>query len=220
MDLVEFWTKCAINGIVLDEEQREQLKRYHQEMLYWNKLVNLISRKDEENFLEKHLFHSLSVLKYVDIPEKSKCMDIGTGGGLPGLPIAVAAKHIEMTLVDSIKKKVNITRIFAQHTTLRNLKVINARVEDLAEFPDYKNKMDFIFARGVAPIKDLVTWTKPMLKKTGKYVLLKGGDLTEEITEAVEAFPSLRVEEKLIKFVGYDYFEKEEKKILICHLIN
>mgnify|MGYP000078052901 CR=1 FL=1 len=220
MDLVEFWTKCAINGIVLDEEQREQLKRYHQEMLYWNKQVNLISRKDEENFLEKHLFHSLSVLKYVDIPEKSKCMDVGTGGGLPGLPIAVAAKHIEMTLVDSIKKKVNITRIFAQHTTLRNLKVINARVEELADFPDYKNKMDFIFARGVASIKDLVTWTKPMLKKNGKYVLLKGGDLTEEITEAVEAFPSLRVEEKLIKFIGYDYFEKEEKKILICHLIN
>ncbi len=216
MEIVEFWTYCSANGIVLDAEQREQIKRYESEMKYWNKQVNLISRKDEDNFLEKHVFHSLSIMKYIEIPAKSVCLDIGTGGGLPGIPLAIANPSIKMLLMDSIAKKLKITRLFAQHTGIKGLTAETGRIEDLAKSKEHLEKYDFIFARAVTGLVHLCDWSLPLLKKTGKMVFLKGGTLMNEKNNAWEKYPNLEIEEHLIKFKGYDSFEKEEKKVLIC----
>jgi len=157
MDLTEFWTIASGNGIVLDKEQLERIERFAKELVYWNKQVNLISRKDEENVLENHILHSISLLKYLEIPPKSRCLDIGTGGGLPGIPIAIATGNISMLLIDSIAKKIKITNMLAKHTGLRNIEAICMRVENLAQNDKYLEHFDFVFARAVTKISDLLT---------------------------------------------------------------
>ncbi len=214
MDLTEFWTIASGNGIVLDKQQLERIERYAKELVYWNKQVNLISRKDEENVLENHILHSISLLKYIEIPTKSRCLDIGTGGGLPGIPIAITTGNIYMLLVDSIAKKIKITHMLAKHTGLRNIEAISLRVENLAQNNRYLQYFDFIFARAVSKISDLLTWTLPIAKKNANFVFYKGGDVSEEISIAMKKFPSLSFNVVDIDFFGYPKFKEDEKKIV------
>lgn len=220
MDAIQFWTILSANGIVLDKLQRERIERYANELLHWNQKVNLISRKDEEMVMESHILHSLSILKFINLDGKYECMDLGSGGGLPGIPLTIASPKINMLLLDSIAKKMKITEMLAQHTGLKNIKSKTERVEVLANYKEYQKKFDFIFARGVARINKIQSWVKPLLKDTGKIVLLKGGDLKDEIAEAQKHNKSLIVECKDLELLAYDSFVKEEKKILICSFDN
>jgi len=214
MDLTEFWTIASGNGIVLDKEQLERIERFAKELVYWNKQVNLISRKDEENVLENHILHSISLLKYLEIPPKSRCLDIGTGGGLPGIPIAIATGNISMLLIDSIAKKIKITNMLAKHTGLRNIEAICMRVENLAQNDKYLEHFDFVFARAVTKISDLLTWSIPIAKKNAIFVFYKGGDISEELSVAKKKFPSLSFSVIDIDFFGYPKFKEDEKKIV------
>lgn len=218
IDLSEFWTICSMNSIVLSVEQLETIERYARELVYWNQQVNLISRKDEDKIMEYHILHSLAILKYIEIPKKSRCLDIGTGGGFPGLPLTIANPDIKMLLTDSIAKKIKITSMLAKHTGIRHLEAKTMRVEDLMKQKDHIAHYDFIFARAVARIKMLMGWTYQLLKKDGKYVLLKGGDLSEEIDEAKKSFPNYEFNVIPIQMIGAEQFEQEEKKIVIIKL--
>ena len=220
MELSEFWTICSANGIILSQNQLRQFTRYGTELIKWNSKVNLISRKDEDNVVIRHLLHSLSILKYVQIPKKSSCLDIGTGGGLPGIPIAIANPDIKMLLVDSIAKKMKITEILAKHTEHRHIRAQCIRAEDLEKNIKNRKQYDFIFARAVKKISVIYPWIRNVLKDTGKIVMLKGGNLKNEIKEAEKMFHDITVREIPISIVGVDWFEKEEKKILICEKIN
>ncbi len=215
MDITQFWTICSANSIILTLEQLKSFERYRDELIYWNSKVNLISRKDEDNIFERHFLHSLAILKYVKIRSKSKCLDIGTGGGFPGLPIKIANPEINMMLIDSIRKKVKLTEMFAQHTGLRKIEVATIRAEDLAIGTKEFIQFDFIMARAVSSIKNIVDWSYKFLSDSGLYVLLKGGDLTDEIAELKQAYPSMKVREHLIDMYGCDSFKKDEKKIVI-----
>lgn len=215
MELTEFWTIASSNGIVLDKKQIEMFERYATELVYWNSKINLISRKDEENVYERHILHSISALKYINIPKKSRCLDVGSGGGLPGIPIAMASNDIFMLMVDSIGKKVKITDMLAKHTGLRNISAMNTRAEKLAENPKYLSAYDFIFARAVTRIADILDWCDRLLKPDGKFVLYKGGDMTEEIRIAGEKFPHYRFETINIDLFGCQYFTSEDKKIVV-----
>lgn len=215
MEYTEFWTLLSINNIILDIYQIELFKRYEKELLYWNEKINLISRKDYENILEKHFLHCLAILKYVEFPEKAKCLDVGTGGGLPGLPLKIALPDIYLTLSDSIKKKIKITEIFAKHTELRNIECKLGRVEDLQDNDKYKNYFDTIVSRAVATTVQLIDWTFPLLKKDGNYAFLKGGDLREEIKVAQKKYPQLSFKIIDIDMIGYAAFKKDEKKIVL-----
>lgn len=217
MEITEFWTILSSNNIILDVEQIEQMKRLHKELKYWNSKVNLISRQDEENLLERHIMHSLSMLKYIDIPSKARCLDFGTGGGFPGIPLKIANPDIYMTLCDSIRKKLKIAEIFALHTELRNFNFEYGRVEALTEKKEYKKHFDFIFARAVAKTVVLIDWTLPLLKDKGKFVFYKGGNLEEEINDAKAKYPQLDIQEIQIDFIGFPWFKNEEKKILVIN---
>ncbi len=216
MNLIELWTICSTNNIVLSKEQMFQIERFHNEILHWNGKINLISRLDEENIYIRHILHSLTILKYIEIPARAKCLDIGTGGGFPGIPIKIANPEISMLLVDSIKKKVSVAEMMAKHTGLRKITAICSRVEDLEKNAQYKNSFNFIFARAVARMNELVGWTKNLIAENGKYVFLKGGPLDEEIYFLKRDFPNISVEEIPIKILGVDWFHKEEKKIIVC----
>jgi len=215
MDKTEFWTIASANGIVLELEQVIVFERYHKELIYWNEKVNLISRKDVDNIYERHLLHSISALKYIEIPPKSKCLDIGTGGGLPGIPIAIATGDITMIMVDSIAKKVKIADMLAKHTGLRRISAIQSRVEDLQAKKDYLNYFNFVFARAVTRIADLMQRSVPLLKQNGIYVLYKGGDISSEIEDALAKFPQFSFEVIDIDFFGLPFFKNEEKKIVV-----
>lgn len=218
MEFTEFWTICAGNGIVLSYEQIEQIKRFTKELLYWNQQVNLISRADENNILERHILHSLSALKFIDIKPKSRCLDVGTGGGLPGIPLAIASPAAHFLLVDSISKKIKITSMLAKHTGIRTIESLAIRTEELAKDRANLNRFDFVFSRAVAKTAKVISWIKPLLKKTGKVVLYKGGTLDDEIEESEYEHREFAYKQIEIKLFGAEYFEKEEKKLLVCTL--
>ncbi len=216
MELTEFWTLCSANGIVLDKEQLDSFTRYIGELLLWNKQVNLISRKDEENVIVHHIIHSLTALKFVNLKPKARCLDVGTGGGLPGIPITIANPAIHMLMVDSVVKKIKMTSMFAKHTGIRTLQAMAVRAEDLQKQDQYQKHFDFVFSRAVTRIDKIYSWVYKLMKPDGKLVLYKGGDCSEEIAMATETYPGLAVEVKPIKFIGIDWFEQNEKSIVIC----
>lgn len=220
MKLLDFWTVLSINGIVLTKQQMESLERYANELIYWNEKVNMISRKDSNNIYDRHILHSLCLMNFIDFKPKSWVLDIGTGGGLPGIPIKIANEEIRIVLIDSIAKKIKMTQMFASHTNLRDIEVKTIRAEEMAKEKMYQNKFDFIISRAVAKIELLIEWSEPMLKQNGTFAFLKGGDLTEEINEAKYRFPDLQIVEKEIKLNSYDYFQNEDKKVIICKFVK
>ena len=217
MEYTEFWTILSANNIVINVEQIEQFKRYEKELLYWNEKINLISRQDYQNILEKHFLHCLSILKYIEFPKKARCLDIGTGGGFPGLPLKIALPEIYMTLSDSIKKKLKTTEMFAKHTGLRNIECKLGRVEDWAKDKKYNQYFDVICSRAVAQTVRLIDWSLPLLKSTGKFIFLKGGDLENEINDAKNKYPHLNFAVTEIALLGCDWLKNEGKKIVVVN---
>ncbi|MFM8568073.1 MAG: 16S rRNA (guanine(527)-N(7))-methyltransferase RsmG [Candidatus Kapaibacterium sp.] len=214
MDKLEFWTICSANGIVLEKEDVDIFERYHGDLLYWNTRVNLVSRKDEENIWERHILHSLGLLTAVTFAPRARVVDVGTGGGFPGIPLKIARPDLTVVCVDSITKKAKMTVMFAEHTGLRALSVENCRVESLTEQPKHRGAYDTVVARAVAPLAEIVGWTRKLLKPGGTYALLKGGDLAEEIAEARREFPTLRVDERPLVMKGVPWFAEQQKKIV------
>ncbi|MCS6808869.1 MAG: 16S rRNA (guanine(527)-N(7))-methyltransferase RsmG [Bacteroidota bacterium] len=221
MDAVEFWTTCSLNGIILDRKQMEIIERFHNELLVWNQRINLISRQDIHNIYERHILHSLSALKYVQITPKARCLDVGTGGGFPGIPLKIALPDTSMLLVDSRAKKSKIAGMLAQHTGLRNIHAKTIRAEALADCPEFRAAFDIITARAVAPLVQLVAWVKTLIKpQSGQMIFYKGGNVQHEISEAQRIVPSLLVEEHSIDLIGSPWFKEQEKKILVCRLAS
>ena len=147
----------------------------------WNSKINVISRKDIESLYLRHVLHSLSIAKLIQFKEGSKILDIGTGGGFPGIPLAILFPDVEFHLVDSINKKLNVVNGVAGSLGLVNIQTTHSRAESIQE------KYDFIVSRAVTTMPDFVSWVKNRVAKKSLHNLrngilyLKGGDLTEEL---------------------------------------
>jgi 16S rRNA (guanine527-N7)-methyltransferase len=153
----------------------------------WNKKINVISRKDMDNFYEHHVLHSLAIATQFNFPDKYNVLDIGTGGGFPGIPLAIFFPEVNFHLVDSINKKLKVVGEVVQAIGLNNITTQHTRAEDIKD-----KKFDVVVSRAVAPLKDLWYWSKPLLKKKpidqpkkiSGLICLKGGDLSHEISES------------------------------------
>lgn len=220
MELIELWTICSANNIVLSKEQIKQIERYCNELVYWNEKVNLISRKDYEQLIEKHILHSLSLLKYLDIRQKARVLDVGTGGGLPGIPLKIARPDLFITLIDSIKKKVKIVEMFGKHTELRNIQAITSRAEELFKKKGMENNFDLVVSRAVAKTTNVIAWVKKLVKPGASLVLYKGGDLEEEIRNAENEHNNISIYAENIEMIGVDSFKKDEKKLVFCKFLD
>ncbi|MGN6214554.1 16S rRNA (guanine(527)-N(7))-methyltransferase RsmG [Parafilimonas sp.] len=165
-----------------------QLKQFEQlQSLYsdWNEKINVISRKDIEHLYLKHVLHSLSIAAAFNFADGTSIIDIGTGGGFPGIPLAIYFPEVKFHLVDSIGKKLKVVEAVAEATGLQNVTTQHGRAEEIKN-----RKFDFAVSRAVAPLKELWKWSKPLLQKNNKndfangLICLKGGDLAQEISES------------------------------------
>lgn len=165
------------------DEQR--LKRFiNLETLYqdWNSKINVISRKDMEFFYQHHVLHSLAIARYIKFIAGSKIIDIGTGGGFPGIPLAIFFPEIQFTLIDSIGKKIKVVKAVAESLGLENLKAFHTRSEQ------FKGNFDFIVSRAVATLPEFVSQTRHLISDKQQNAIsngilyLKGGDLSTEIS--------------------------------------
>jgi 16S rRNA (guanine527-N7)-methyltransferase len=165
-------------------KQFGQLKPLYEE---WNQKINVISRKDMEHFYEHHVLHTLAIAAVFDFPEGLQIMDLGCGGGFPGIPLAIIFPNVHFHMVDSINKKLKVVEAVAEEIGLENVTVQHTRAEDIKD-----KKFDVVVSRAVAPLKDLWYWSKPLLKKRpldlpkkiSGLICLKGGDLSKEIHES------------------------------------
>ncbi|ANE50699.1 16S rRNA (guanine(527)-N(7))-methyltransferase RsmG [Flavisolibacter tropicus] len=174
-------------------KQVDQLRALGDLYTEWNAKINVISRKDIESLYEKHILHSLTIAAIFDFPKGLQIIDIGTGGGFPGVPLAIFFPEVQFHLVDSVGKKLKIIEAVKEAINLPNVTTQHTRVEEIKN-----RKFDFVVSRAVAPLKDLWTWSKPLLKNTqftvegptsdevykSGLICLKGGDLAQEISES------------------------------------
>lgn len=193
-------------------QQEKQFSMLGELYADWNQKINVISRKDMEQLYEKHVLHSLAIAAVCNFKPGARILDIGTGGGFPGIPLAIFFPEAKFLLADSIGKKIKVVEAVAESLGLKNVTAVHTRVEALKG-----QKFDFVVSRAVAPLKDLWFWARPLLS-VGKQseelgnglICLKGGDLHMEISEsdtrprmtAVNTiFPEPYFEEKYLLYV-------------------
>ncbi len=166
----------------LSSLQNERISLLQPLYMKWNRMINVISRKDIENFLIHHVLHSLSISKIISFKPGTCILDVGSGGGLPGIPLAILFPDSQFTLLDSIGKKTKVISAIAGELSLDNVRVIRKRVEE------EEGKYDFITGRAVTGFEQFVKLTRKNVLPTGNndlrngIVYLKGGDITEELT--------------------------------------
>jgi 16S rRNA (guanine527-N7)-methyltransferase len=163
------------------QQQFEQLPELYE---FWNNQINVISRKDIDQLFERHVLHSLAIAKIMPFLPGEKVLDVGTGGGFPGIPLAILFPDTQFYLVDSIGKKIKVVQEVVKALGLKNVRAAHLRAEQVNE------KFDFVVSRAVTRLNEFYPWIKNKFSKTSKNTLpngilyLKGGDLTEEIAES------------------------------------
>ncbi|GAA0873237.1 16S rRNA (guanine(527)-N(7))-methyltransferase RsmG [Gangjinia marincola] len=189
----------------LSENQLQQFKQLEELYQDWNLKINVVSRKDIDEIYLRHVLHSLGIAKIQPFLPKAKILDVGTGGGFPGIPLAILFPEANFHLVDSIGKKIKVVDEVVEGLGLQNVKTSNCRVEEL------KEQYDFIVSRAVAQMPTFVRWVKGKILKKSNHELrngilyLKGGDLTEELQQyaAAKIYP-------LSDYFTEDFFETKK----------
>lgn len=182
----------------ITDEQKQQFEKLEQLYTEWNEKINVISRKDMDGLYEKHILHSLGIAKVMPFADGTKVLDVGTGGGFPGIPLAILFPEVSFTLIDSIGKKIKVVEAVSEGLGLKNVTAVHGRAEKL------KEKFHFVVSRAVTQMPEFLRWLKGKFEKEqfnekhNGVLYLKGGDLAEELA-------GLRCEILQLK----NYFEEE-----------
>ena len=165
----------------ITDEQKQQFEKLEQLYTEWNEKINVISRKDMDGLYEKHILHSLGIAKVMPFADGTKVLDVGTGGGFPGIPLAILFPEVSFTLIDSIGKKIKVVEAVSEGLGLKNVTAVHGRAEKL------KEKFHFVVSRAVTQMPEFLRWLKGKFEKEqfnekhNGVLYLKGGDLAEEL---------------------------------------
>jgi 16S rRNA (guanine527-N7)-methyltransferase len=196
----------------ISSKQKQQFKELYSLYEFWNNQINVISRKDFDFFYERHVLHSLAIAKVILFVPKTKILDVGTGGGFPGIPLAILFPECSFHLCDSIGKKVKVVDEVSKALQLKNVTTSHSRVEEIDE------KFDFVVSRAVTAMPIFLTWIQQKIEKKNRNTLkngvlyLKGGDLTEEMKEVKQKV----VYHDIANFFSEDFFQT--KKVVYLSL--
>lgn len=172
-------------NIVLSEIQLNQFYKYMNILIEWNKVMNLTSIVEPNEIIIKHFVDSLTILKY--IKKKDKIIDVGTGAGFPGIPIKIAFPETNVTLLDSLNKRIKFLDEVIKELKLKNIQTVHGRVEDYGKDEKNREKYDISLARAVAPLNILLEYLIPLAKVNGACLCMKGANVEEEIKSSINA---------------------------------
>ncbi len=175
----------------METECREKLERLTDIILEWNEKINVTAIRDRAEFMKKNIEDSLAVMKRPEFSAAERILDLGTGGGFPGLPLAIACPEKQFFLLDSVAKKLKVVASAADELGLENVDVLNMRAEDLAKWPAYRESFDLVVSRAVANMSTLSEYCLPFVKKGGYFVAYKTLDASAEIEAAADAIRML-----------------------------
>ena len=190
----------------LPVEQKELFSQLQELYATWNAQINVISRKDIDQLYERHVLHSLAIHKFLQIKSGSRILDIGTGGGFPGIPLAIMLPDVQFVLADSIGKKIKVVQEVSNALGLKNVTAVHERAEKV------NGKFDFVVSRAVAELRELLAWsngkiaTKQINAIPNGLICLKGGDLKDELSglrKGIEVY-------ELIKFFTEEFFDTKK----------
>ena len=188
----------------LETDQYHQLAQLPELYKDWNQKINVVSRKDVDELMFRHVLHSLAIAKYIGLPDDSQVIDIGTGGGFPGIPLAILFPKVKFTLLDSTAKKLKVIHEVVEQLKLENVRTVHSRAEE------HQRKYDFIVSRAVAHMETFTYWVDHLIRKnknpkTGRILYLKGGDLNDELKK----YPQARVT-PITKYFEEDFFQTKK----------
>ena len=212
----EFFVQSILqaNRIHLDSRQWSQLQKWVAILLEANQRLNLISRNDNARIWENHVLHSLALLVVCKIPENAEVCDIGTGGGLPGIALAIACPSARFTLIDGTGKKIRVVEEMITKLALTNTWAVAGRAEQLAEQSFYQKRFSILTARAVAPLKSLEKWTRGLRAPDAVLHAYKGGDLRDELNALSTNARIRRVIQSPLQLKGACRFARNQKQIV------
>ena len=195
-----FYNLLAEQNLPLSDQQKKQFERYFELLVEWNEKINLTAITDKEEVYLKHFYDSIAPILQGLIPNETiKLLDIGAGAGFPSLPMKILYPQLDVTIIDSLNKRINFLQLLAQELDLDGVHFYHRRAEDLAQDKNFRAQYDFVTARAVARMQVLSELTIPYLKVGGKLLALKASNAPEELLEAKNALNLLfsKVEDNL-----------------------
>ena len=188
-------------SIELNEKQVKQFIKFYEMLVEWNKVMNLTGITEYDEVVEKHFVDSLSIVNVVDMNDIHKVIDIGTGAGFPGIPLKIAFPHLEITLLDSLNKRIKFLNAVIDELGLDNIHTIHGRAEDFAKQTDYREQFDLCVSRAVANLATLSEYCIPYVEMDGLFVPYKSGEIAEELEQSKKAVHVLGGKiEDIVKF--------------------
>jgi 16S rRNA (guanine527-N7)-methyltransferase len=231
----ELWLRTIAlkNGLTITDIQLKKLSRFVELLKEWNQRINLISRKDEENIWPNHLLLSIAFLFKIELRSGARILDLGTGGGLPGIPLSILLADVDFVLLDSIQKKVAAVKNMVDALELPNASVFCSRAEDVSGMIGYKFAFDAVIARAVSGLENLVAWGTPFLKRQEglpnlsilpnekirltrpAIIAMKGGETKEEMEKTRRLFPKAQIHSMDLVFKGGEILHNTGKRLII-----
>lgn len=193
MEFNEFKEKMIINvdklGINLSEIQLKQFYNYMNLLIEWNKKINLTAITETDEIILKHFVDSLTISKYIS--DGTKVVDVGTGAGFPGIPLKIVRQDVDITLLDSLQKRINFLEEVINELNLEKIKTVHSRVEDFGKNKEYREEFDIATSRAVANLSTLSEYLLPLVKVGGKVISMKGSLIQEELENSKNAIKIL-----------------------------
>ncbi len=190
---------CKDIDVQLDDIALERFEKYMNLVIEWNEKINLTAITDRQEFIVKHFYDSISLLSCADIKKGAKVIDVGTGAGFPGIPLKIVRPDIQLTLLDSLNKRIVFISDVVMPGIGLNAEAVHGRAEDFSKQAKYREKYDFAVSRAVANLSALSEYCIPFVKKGGEFISMKGPDVHEELSSAQNAVQVLGGEVSEVK---------------------